>query len=348
MKSKYAALLNSLKLRETEEPTHRDDRVLLVDGLNTFIRAYSATPTLNANGEHCGGISGFLASIGSAIKIINPTRVVVVFDGQGGSTVRRKLFKEYKATRKVSIRLNRAQTVDKEDNQLAQLIRLIDYLETLPLTVITLDGAEADDVMAYIANSILKPKDAHSFIMSSDKDFLQMVSPTIHVWSPTKKKLYFEDDVYSEYGVIPQNFAVYRALEGDSSDNIPGAPGLKLKTILKRWPKLGEQTPISLEEFFYTNINFLEEYPKIKAYKIVEENVENIKLYHKIMQLDETLLNATNQLRVHDSMDGHVVSLSKIKFHQLLLEDGMSGAVRNPEMWLRDVTTKLNQFANQL
>ena len=66
------------------------------------------------------------------------------------------------------------------------------------------------------------------------------------------------------------------------------------------------------------------------------------------MQLDETLLNASNQLKIHNHMDGHVVSLSKMKFHQLLLEDGMSSALRNPEMWLRDVTTKLNQFANQL
>ena len=128
MKNKYAKLLNQLKLRETEESKHRDDRVLIVDGLNTFIRAYSATPTLNANGEHCGGVSGFLSSIGHAIKTISPTRVIVVFDGKNGSATRRKLYPEYKATRKVSIRLNRAQSVDKEDNQLEQLIRLIDYL----------------------------------------------------------------------------------------------------------------------------------------------------------------------------------------------------------------------------
>jgi DNA polymerase I len=347
MKNKYAKLLNQLKLRETEEPKHRDDRVLIVDGLNTFIRAYSATPTLNANGEHCGGISGFLSSMGHAIKTINPTRVVVVFDGKNGSATRRKLYPGYKATRKVSIRLNRAQSVDKEDNQLEQLIRLIDYLETLPITVITLDGAEADDIIAYITNSILTPKDSHSFIMSSDKDFLQLVSNKTHVWSPTKKKLYYEDDVYSEYGVIPQNFAVYRALEGDSSDNIPGAPGLKLKTILKRWPKMAEQTTTSLEEFFSYNEELVKD-SKIKAYQVVEESVEDIKLYHKIMQLDETILNSTTQLRIHDHMDDEGRTLAKMTFHRLLIEDGMTNAIRNPEMWLRDVTTKLNQYTNLL
>ena len=68
MKNKYAKLLNQLKLRETEDPKHRDDRVLIIDGLNTFIRAYSATPTLNANGEHCGGVSGFLSSMATLSK----------------------------------------------------------------------------------------------------------------------------------------------------------------------------------------------------------------------------------------------------------------------------------------
>jgi len=268
--------------------------------------------------------------------------------GKNGSAVRRKLFPDYKANRKVKIRLNRADTVDKEDTQLQQLIRLIDYLETLPITVMTMDGAEADDVIAYITTNILTPKDSHTFIMSSDKDFLQLVSNKVHVWSPTKKKLYYEDDVYNEYGVIPQNFSVYRALEGDASDGIPGAPGLKLKTILKRWPKLGEQTTISLEEFLYTNIDYLEKSPKIKAYKVVEQDVQNIKLYHRIMQLDETLLNATTQLRVHDNMDDPGRTLSKMGFHKLLIEDGMSSAIRNPEMWLKDVTTKLNHFTNLL
>lgn len=347
MRNKYAKLLNQLKLREAEEPKHRDDRVLLVDGLNTFIRAYSATPTLNANGEHCGGVSGFLSSIGHAIKTIDPTRVVVVFDGKNGSATRRKLFPDYKAHRKVKIRLNRAQSVDKEDNQLEQLVRLVDYLETLPITVITVEGAEADDVIAYITNEVLTPKNSHTFIMSSDKDFLQLVSNNVHIWSPTKKKLYYEDDVYSEFGVIPQNFAVYRALEGDTSDNIPGAPGLKLKTIIKRWPKVAEQTPITLEEFFQYNTELMSD-SKVKAYEAVEQSAENIKLYYKIMQLHETLLNSTAQLRIHNTMEDDVQKLAKMRFHKLLIEDGMSNAIKNPEMWIRDIATKLNHYQEML
>jgi DNA polymerase I len=347
MKNKYAALLNQLRLREEEEPTSRDDRVLLIDGLNTFIRSYSATPTLNANGEHVGGISGFLASMGSAIKTINPTRVVVVFDGKDSSSKRRKLFPNYKANRKIKIRLNRAQSVDKEDNQLQQLVRLIDYLETLPITVITLDGCEADDVMAYIANRIVVPKDAHAFIMSSDKDFLQLASNNIHVWSPTKKKLYYEDDVYAEYGVYPKNFSIFRALVGDSSDNIPGAPGLAAKTIIKRFPKLAEADFVSLDDFF-EYAKGLAVQSKIKVFHSVVDNEDDIRLYYKIMQLHETLINASTQSNILNLMRMEGRGLSKMDFHRLLVEDGMTNAIRNPEAWLREVGTKLNQFTNKL
>jgi len=345
IKNKYAALLNQLRLREEAPHSDRNDRVLIVDGLNTFIRAYSSSPALNANGEHVGGISGFLLSVGHAIKTVDPTRVVVVFDGKNGSAKRRQLYPGYKSTRKVTIRLNRAEAVDKEDNQLQQLVRLIDYLETLPITVITLDESEADDVIAYIANEYINSQESHTFIMSSDKDFLQLVNPTVHVWSPTKKKLYYEDDVYTEYGVIPQNFAVFRALDGDSSDNIPGAPGLAPKTILKRFPKLGEQQEISLDEFFEYARSLATD-SKVKVYKNVVEAEEDVRLYHKIMQLHESILNAAIKMRATNLMNQPAGKLAKMKFHQLLVEDGMTSAIKNPEMWLRDIATKINHFVD--
>lgn len=345
IKNKYAALLNQLKSQEVVQSTDRNDRVLVVDGLNTFIRAYSSSPALNANGEHVGGISGFLLSVGHAIKTVDPTRVVVVFDGKNGSAKRRQLYPGYKSNRKVSIRLNRAESVDKADNQLEQLFRLIDYLETLPITVITLDNAEADDVIAYIVNEYLASKNSHAFIMSSDKDFLQLVKPNIHVWSPTKKKLYYEDDVYAEYGIIPQNFSIFRALDGDSSDNIPGASGLAAKTIIKRFPRLAEQSVMSLDDFFkYAQQLAVDS--KVKVYNKVVTCEDDIRLYHKIMQLEDSILNGTIKMRATNLMTELAPGLSKIKFHQLLVEDGMTSAIKNPEMWLRDVATKLNQFIN--
>ena len=170
MTNRYLAILNELKSRTQEEELNKDSRVLVIDGLNTFIRCYAASPVLNDDGEHVGGISGFLLSIGHAIKAINPTRVIIVFDGKNGTARRKQIYPEYKAHRNFKVRLNRAETVDKQDNQLHQLIRLTEYLTQMPFTIVIQDNTEADDVVAYIVNDFFK--ESHCFIMSSDKDFL--------------------------------------------------------------------------------------------------------------------------------------------------------------------------------
>jgi 5'-3' exonuclease len=343
--NRYLALLTELKSRQTEDDQHLNSRVLIVDGLNTFIRSYAASPVLNNDGEHVGGISGTLLSIGHAIKNINPTRVVVVFDGKNGSAKRRQLYSEYKANRKFKIRLNRSLTVDKQDNQLQQLIRLTEYLEYLPFTTITAEATEADDSIAYIANEYLKEKQSQVFIMSSDKDFYQLVNENIHVWSPTKKRMYYTDDVYSEYGIMPENFALYRALLGDASDNINGVDGLGAKTIAKRFPLLTEQSTVSLDQFLeFTK----QQSPKIKIYQSVMQQQDIIERNIKLMQLSETDINLTVKLRIIDQLEGPISKCNKMKFLSMLLEDKMSGAIKNVDMWLRDVTQKLDNFALQV
>lgn len=297
----------------------------------------------NGDGEHVGGISGFLMSIGSAIKEINPTRVVVVFDGKNGSARRRSLYPEYKAKRKVTIRLNRSETVDKQDNQLLQLVRLTDYLGIMPITTIVSDGTEADDVIAYLANNYLLDKDSQVFVMSSDKDFMQLVDDRVHVWSPTKKKMFYADDVLETYGILPANFALYRALIGDDSDNIPGVNGVGDKTVLDKFPKLSTDR-LTLDEFFeYTKS--LAANSKAKIYQKVLEAEEDVRLYFQIMQLEISSINMSNKMKIIDAMEQPITPLAKIKFHTLLIEDKMTNAIKNVEMWLRETTTKLNQHA---
>jgi 5'-3' exonuclease len=343
--NRYLALLTELKNRPTEDDQHLNSRVLIIDGLNTFIRSYAASPVLNNDGEHVGGISGTLLSIGHAIKNMNPTRVVVVFDGKNGSAKRRQLYSEYKANRKFKIRLNRSETVDKQDNQLGQLIRLTEYLETMPFTVITAEATEADDAIAYIANEYLKEKQSQVFIMSSDKDFYQLVNESIHVWSPTKKRMYYTDDVYSEYGIMPENFALYRALLGDASDNINGVDGLGAKTIAKRFPLLTEQSTVSLDQF----LEFVKQQsPKIKIYQSVLQQQDIVERNIKLMQLSETDINLTVKLRIIDQLETPLSKCNKMKFLSMLLEDKMSGAIKNVDMWLRDITQKLDKFALQV
>ena len=196
--SRYLSILNEIKKKGgSVNFQNTNKKVLIVDGLNTFIRVFSVMPTLNENGVHVGGIVGFLKSIGFAINMFNPTRVIIVFDGKGGSNRRRKLYSDYKNKRRTSYRVNRVAGLenveDERRNMYLQLRRVAEYLELLPVTNISVDGIEADDAIAYIAKSVIP--DGEKIIMSTDKDFLQLVSDDIKVWSPTKKKLYDREAV---------------------------------------------------------------------------------------------------------------------------------------------------------
>jgi 5'-3' exonuclease len=295
---------------------------------------------MNSDGIHVGGISGTLLSIGHAIKFINPTRVVIVFDGKNGSQKRRQLYPEYKSNRKVKIRLNRSEEVEKQDNQLEQLLRLIQYFEILPFTVITLDNTEADDVVAYVAHDYLKEQNSQVFIMSSDKDFLQLVDDRVHIWSPTKKKLYYTDDVFEQYGVYPCNFPLYRSITGDASDNIKGVDGIGDKTLLKKFPLISNKEPVSIDSF----IDFAASSGKGKVFETVAQSKELLELNHTLMQLTESNISMANKMKIIDTLRIIPQKAAKLKFYSMIAEDKMGMAIKNVNLWLNEITQKLDRF----
>ena len=137
-----------------------NDKVMIVDGLNMFIRVFGAVPTLNDDGEHVGGVTGFLLSLGALIRKNNPTRVLVVFDGKGGSHRRKKMYKGYKEGRTGLTKVNRLvgyeDLEDQKQSMKNQFNTLIKYLDLLPLDLCYIDYVEADDIMAYAARHIFK------------------------------------------------------------------------------------------------------------------------------------------------------------------------------------------------
>ena len=149
----------------------------------------------NDDGDHVGGVTGVLKSIGYAIRQTQPTRVIVVFDGKGGSQRRKKRFSGYKSQRESNkLRVNRqyADLMNDEDERESmkrQYVWLNEILDYLPIQTMIYDGVEADDIMAYISTQLLKENE-QAVVMSTDKDFLQLVDDKTIVWSPTKKKLY--------------------------------------------------------------------------------------------------------------------------------------------------------------
>ena len=342
--NKYFSILETLQ-ENTSKPTGLNDRVLLVDGLNTFIRAWAVSPVTNDDGIHVGGISGSLLSIGYAIKNIKPTRVILCFDGKGGSQRRRKLYPGYKGNRKPTSNLNRA-VVGSDDkaaqrkNMGMQLARLVNYMDNLPVSILSLDNIEADDTIAYISKQVLK--DSQCFIMSSDKDFLQLVDDRITVWSPTKKKLYFKGDVLSDTGIPAHNFLLYRTLTGDKSDNIPGIKGAGLKTLQKRMPILFEDRVVTAEEVLKAA-----EDSDIKILQKICSSKDQIELNHKLMQLYEVDISGTAKEKIRNIVDEHVNPLNVHKFKLMLMEDRLTTIIRNLDFWLRETFTSLDAFAKQ-
>ena len=342
-KNKYFSILDSLT-ETNSKPAGPNDRVLLVDGLNTFIRAWTTSPVTNDDGVHVGGISGTLLSIGYAIKNIKPTRVILCFDGKGGSQRRRKLFPEYKASRKTSVNLNRSFMghTDKnadQQNMKMQLGRLVEYMGQLPVSILAIENIEADDSIAYIAKQVL-PK-SQCFIMSSDKDFIQLVDDRISVWSPTKKKLYFKNDVGVDYGVPAHNFLLYRVLTGDKSDCIPGIRGTGLKTLQKRLPMLFSDKHVTIQDLLDSSKD-----SKIKMLQQVAESEDQLELNYKLMQLHDVDISGTAKEQIREIVNSEFPRLNKTKFKLLLMEDRFTNAIKNLDFWLREVFTTIDALAS--
>ena len=331
---KYLSILDEIKKKggslDGGEP---DDRVLIIDGLNTFIRVFSVIPTTNDDGIHVGGIVGFLRSIGYTINMFRPTRVIIVFDGKGGSTRRRKIYPEYKQNRKTEYRVNRtydfASQEDEKQNMIMQLQRIVEYLDTLPVTVLSYDNIEADDTIGYLCRQVLT--DSNITIMSTDKDFLQLANGRIKVWSPTKKKLYDEQAVLDEYGISSHNLIWYRVIDGDKSDNIKGVKGLGLKTIQKKLPFLSENRIVNIDEVITK----------------LPESKDVIELNYKLMQLSDVDISGTTKTKITERVRQPINRLIKYKFQKMFLEDKLYTALPNLNSWLVTNFNQLNHYAEK-
>ena len=344
---RYLSILEEIKKSGGKVDSGKpNDSVLLIDGLNTFIRVFSAIPTTNEDGIHIGGIVGFLRSIGYTINMVRPTRTVIVFDGKGGSNRRRKIFPEYKMGRKMSVRLNRTTGVsltreDEHKMMIAQLNRVIEYLECLPLTITNVENVEADDVIGYCAKHLFKDKVT---IMSTDKDFLQLVDNIIQIYSPTKKLMYDEERIKNEYGIDAKNFLLYRILDGDKSDGIPGIKGAGLKTLLKVFPYLESPHQFTIEDIMKSSDANKDKY---KICETIVKEKDQMFLNKKLMDLTDGVMSGNSRLRVKNQMDLPIQRLIKHKFQRMFLEDKMYQALPNLDSWLATTFNRLNQMAEK-
>ena len=312
-----------------------NSRVLIVDALNTFMRSYAAIPTLDEDGNHIGGMAGFMKSLGFAIRNFKPTRVVLVFDGKGGSQRRRKIYKEYKANRKPPTRLNRQydMTTDEQEreNMKWQLVSLVEMVECLPVSILALDNIEADDTIAYMSELVTK-NGGTSIIYSTDKDFMQMVNENVKVYNPVKKKTFDIDVILETYGVHPDNFVFFRSLLGDKSDNIDGIKGAGEKTLLKYIPEFADPT-------VEVNLDLIEQkYADAKKKpKVIETILDNSNIVNRnlqLMNLRDVDINIDAKMKILHKFEEGCPPLRKADLTKLMVRSKIISSIQNYDEWI--------------
>jgi 5'-3' exonuclease len=343
----YAELLK--QVREDHENQNssldKDSKVLIVDGLNSFIRVFSAVPLVNDDGDHIGGYVGFMRSIAAVIRQFKPTRCIIVFDGKGGSARRKKMHSGYKEGRTMSTRFNRRedvgeQSVEKEiESMRTQMGKLSEYLQCLPITLISIDNIEADDAIAYLATDVFRPKGSEVIIMSDDKDFIQLIDAKTSVWRPVEKKYYTPKEVVDRFGIPSHNFIHYKIFMGDGSDNIKGINGIGIKTLQSKFPLLLEDKIASIEDVL--------EYCKVrkdehKVYKTVLDNESVMRLNWRLMSLEELEIGANFKLMIIDMANRPISVLNMYLFKKMFMLDKLYSVIPNVDSWLN---TSFNSLA---
>ena len=339
-KSKYEQLLTNVQPDIRKELSS----ILIIDGLNTFLRSFTMINHINPDGHHIGGLTGFLKSIGYAIRMCDPTKVVIVFDGVGGSNARRNLFPEYKANRNANRMTNYSIFQSKAEEQESinnQMERLIQYLKCLPVTIVGIDGLEADDIIGYLATKFEKHDETQRVtIMSADKDFLQLVTDKVHCYSPVKKKIYTPKDVLEEFSVSSYNFLNYKVLMGDASDNIPGITGLGPKKLIKLFPELSSDVKVTVEGIIEKSAELIDEN---KLYLSIVERRHQLSINHQLMSLDGSFLSPDNKQLVKDAFNNSY-ELNTPIFLQLYHNDRLGESIPNVQSWLSQLFGYPNSF----
>jgi DNA polymerase-1 len=204
--------------------------------------------------------------------------------------------------------------------------------------MISLDQVEADDTIAEVALDYYK--DWHVKIMSADKDFLQLVDDRVHVWSPTKKRVYGPGEMLQEYGVSSANFIYFRALQGDVSDNIPGIKGFGPKTVIKAFPFLngGKATMEQIKQHGNDHKGDL------KVYTTLLDNWADFERNYALMQLTESYIQTIGQLRIKEVLDNQVPKLEENALAKLIIEDKLWSSVPNYRHWVNEVFGRLDKI----
>ena len=194
------------------------DKLVLIDGSGYIFRAFHALPPMTrGDGTPVNAVFGFTKMLLKLIDDLQPHSVAVIFDA-GRVTFRNEIYSDYKANR-----------TDPPDELVPQFALVRDAAYAMSLPVIEMAGFEADDVIATYAK-LARAQGRQTIIVSSDKDLMQLVNDDVEMLDPMKQRRIGKDEVFEKFGVGPEHVIDVQSLAGDSTDNVPGVPGIGIKT----------------------------------------------------------------------------------------------------------------------
>ncbi len=279
----------------------KTDHFYLIDGSGYIFRAYYALPPLSrkSDGLPTGAVSGFCSMLFKLLEesrsdssSYKPTHFAVIFDS-ARKNFRNDIYSEYKA--------NRAEAPEDLAPQFEYIRKSV---KAFNLPSIELSNYEADDLIATYAKKIIKAG-AKVTVISSDKDLMQLVSDNIRLYDPMKSKVLGEKEVLEKFGVKPNQVIDVQSLAGDSSDNIPGVPGIGIKTaseLIKKYKTLD------------TLLKKAEEIPQNKRRETLLANKDKALLSRKLVTLKD-------DVPVKDDLSSFVLKeVQKDKLYDFLRE----------------------------
>ena len=315
-------------------------KTLLVDGNNLFKIGFHGAKDVFNNGDHVGGVFHFVNILRKFLEEHNHDKVVVFWDGESNSSIRKSIYPQYKENRRESM------NEYKYDSYLYQRSRVKQYLEEIFVRQLEVEDNEADDLIAHYCKI---SKDEKIIIFSADKDLTQLISENVTIYSPITKRYFKNGDMISINKVdIPHyNVLLTKVFTGDKSDNIDGIQGLGEKTLIKLFPQLQEK-PCTIEEILDYARNITQDKPsktltnlltgKTKSTILGEEFYTTNK---KIVDLTNPLITANGKELVEQILTDTIDPTDRgyKNLMRMMMEDGLFKYLpKNDEAWVNFLT----------
>ena len=270
-------------------------KTLLVDGDNLFKIGFHGAKDVYNDGAHVGGVFHFVNILRKFLEEHNHDKVVVFWDGDSNSSIRKSIYPQYKA--------NRRQDMNeyKYESYLYQKSRIKQYLEEIFVRQVEMNDNEADDLIAYYCKI---SKDEKIIIFSADKDLTQLISADVTIYSPITKQYFKNGDMISLNKVdIPHyNVLLTKIFTGDKSDNIDGIQGLGEKTLVKFFPQVQEK-PCTIEEILNYARNIPQKKPIKTLVNLLEGKTKSTIIGEQFYLTNKTIVDLSNPLITDDGKE---------------------------------------------